>query len=121
MLNVSGSMSAKTGTAFWCSVTAASEITVRAGEITSSPGPTPAAARQLCKRRRARVVRDGVANAKTLGEGLFQPRVHRAVGRGAQPGVEHFLDVHEFFFAESPRLRGHESILFFPVCETPRE
>ena len=37
------------GTAFWCKVTAALEMTVKAGEITSSPGPTPAAARQLCK------------------------------------------------------------------------
>ena len=66
MVNVSGSMSAKTGTAFWCKVTAALEITVNAGEITSSPGPTPGRRQATVQGRSSRVVRDGVANAETL-------------------------------------------------------
>ena len=57
--------------------------------------------------RSSRVVRDRIANPETLGKGLFQPRVHRAVGRGAQAGIENFFDVHEFFFAKPPRLLGH--------------
>ena len=45
-LNVSKSMSAKTTVAPRCSTTLAVEIHVKAGTITSSPGPTPRAAKE---------------------------------------------------------------------------
>ena len=44
IVNVDGSISTNTGIAFWCSTAAAVDQYVNAGQITSSPGPTPAAA-----------------------------------------------------------------------------
>jgi hypothetical protein len=44
MLNVRGSMSAKIGTALWCNTATGVATNENADVMTSSPGPTPAAA-----------------------------------------------------------------------------
>ena len=48
MRNVRGSTSANTGTACWCSTASEVAAMVNGGTITSSPGPTPTAARAPC-------------------------------------------------------------------------
>jgi len=42
-------MSTNTGTAFWCNAQEAEARKVKAEVITSSPGPTPIAARAMCR------------------------------------------------------------------------
>src|SRR3989304_7024729 len=48
IVKVFGLTSTYTGTAFACKVAVVSMITVIAGDITSSPGPTPAVSRAAC-------------------------------------------------------------------------
>ena len=67
-LYVARSMSTKFGVAPWYSTTFAVEIQVKAGTITSSPGPSPSAATAKCRAVVPELVAGRVRGAVVLGE-----------------------------------------------------